>query len=407
MELYRAGQGPLNGIRVCAFTHVAAGPYATLQLAYLGAEVIKVESTTRIDYWRYRDRNDDPEASRPFADHNKNTRSVTINLKHPAGIKLAQRLACASDVVIDNFSAGVMDKLGLGFEQLKTYRSDIIVVHMTGLGSNGPRSHYVTYGPSLMSFCGMTYLWSHPGQQTPVGSQASYPDYLAGVYAAYAIVAALHRRQRVGEPQLLDVSQAAVLASSMGPSYVALLNGSNHPQPRGNMSPVRAPHNCYPCKGGDDARCVIAVESEEQWLGLKKAMGYPDWAEADCFATMKDRLTNREALDRQIASWTSQKTPREVMMLCQECGAPAGMVATGADLYFDPHLEARGFLIEQEHKRIGKLRLPGPPVRFRNHQIEVWRFGPLLGEDSEYVLQEILQLSDAEIRRYTEEGILI
>lgn len=406
LKLYRSGQGPLSGIRVCAFTHVAAGPYATLQLAYLGAEVIKVESSTRIDYWRYRDRNDDPEGSRPFADHNKNTRSVTINLKQAEGIKLAHRLACASDVVIDNFTAGVMDKLGLGFEQLKTSRSDIIVVHMTGLGASGPRSRYVTYGPSLMSFCGMTYLWNHPDQETPVGSQASYPDYLAGVYAAYAIVAALHRRQHNKEPQLLDLSQAMVLASSMGPSYIAILNGPDNLRPQGNVSPINAPHNCYPCKGGDDAWCVIAVDSEQQWERLKEAMGYPDWAEADSFATMKNRLENREELDRQIANWTHQRTPRELMMLCQERGVPAGMVATGEDLYFDSHLEARGFLLEQEHKRMGKLRLPGPPVRFQNHPLHVWRFGPLLGEDNDYVLKEVLGLSDEEIRRYAECGVL-
>lgn len=404
--MYRVGQSPLSGVRVCAFTHVAAGPYATLQMAYLGAEVIKVESATRIDYWRYRDRNDDPEASRPFADHNKNTRSVTINLKQAEGIKLAYRLACASDVVIDNFAAGVMDKLGLGFEQLKTSRSNIIVVHMTGLGSSGPRSSYVTFGPSLMSFCGMTYLWNHPDQETPVGSQASYPDYFAGVYAAYAIVAALHRRQRNKKPQLLDLSQAMALASGMGPSFVALLNRGDKPRALGNTSLTSAPYNCYPCKGGDDAWCVIAIDSEEQWERLKEAMGFPASAEANSFATMKDRLRNREELDRQIANWTRQRTPREVMMLCQEHDVPAGMVATGEDLYFDPHLEKRGFLLEQEHKHLGKLRLPGPPIRVHNHPLQVWRFGPLLGEDNDYVLKDILGLSDEEIRGYAARGVL-
>ncbi|MCZ6624431.1 MAG: CoA transferase, partial [Deltaproteobacteria bacterium] len=255
-KLSKTDSSPLRGIRVCAFTHVAAGPYATLQLATLGAEVIKVETSTRIDYWRYRDRNDDPESSRPFADHNKNVRSVTINLKQPEGIELARRLVSASDVVVDNHSAGVMDQLGLGFEQLKSCRSDIIVVHMTGLGMKGPRSRTVTFGPNLMSFCGMTYLWNHPGQRIPVGSQSSYPDYLAGVYAAFTIVAALHVRQRSNKPQLVDLSQAMVLASSLGPCYLEALNGSGDPQPQGNTSLSYAPHNCYPCRGGDDAWCV-------------------------------------------------------------------------------------------------------------------------------------------------------
>jgi benzylsuccinate CoA-transferase BbsF subunit len=400
-------RGPLAGIRVAAFTHVAAGPYATLQLAYLGAEVIKVESRTRIDYWRYRDRNDDPEASRPFADHNKNVRSVTFNLKTAEGVDLARRLAVLSDVVVDNYSAGTMDRLGLGYDVLRAQRPDIIVAHMTGLGSRGPRSGYVTFGPSLMAFCGMTALWNHPDQGTPVGSQSSYPDFLSGAYAAFAILAALHRRRLTGQGDLLDLSQALVTAFAIGPTLLTLLNGAPPPVPAGNTSPTSAPYGCYPCRGGDDAWCAIAVRSDEEWTGLKQAMGRPAWADADDLRTARGRLARRAFLDACVAAWTRERTPREVMDTCQAHGVPAGIVATGEDLVCDPHLEARQFLTEGEHPRLGHLRLPGSPVRFHSQETGVWRFGPLLGEDNAYVLRTILGCSNEEIAAYTERGALL
>jgi crotonobetainyl-CoA:carnitine CoA-transferase CaiB-like acyl-CoA transferase len=398
---------------VCAFTHVAAGPYAALQLAYLGAEVIKVESSTRIDPWRYRDRNDDPESSRPFADHNKNVRSVTLDLKTPEGIALARWLIARSDAVMDNYSVGVMDRLGLGFEELRRQKPDIIVLHMAGLGATGPRRHSVTFGPSIMSLAGMTYLWNHPDQPAPVGSQSSYPDYLVGVYAAYALVAALHRRERSGEGQLLDLAQADVMACGLGPSYVAALNGAEEEvRPIGNASRAAAPHGCYPCAGAADARaaddawCVIAVESDDQWLGLRRAMGSPAWAEDSAFATAAGRMQRAAALDEHLAAWTRRHTPRDIMQRCQSHGVPAGMVATGEDLYHDPHLAAREFMVEREHPRLGRLRMPGSPVRLRNRRVPVWRFGPLLGEDNDYVLRELLGLSEAQIREYSERGAI-
>jgi crotonobetainyl-CoA:carnitine CoA-transferase CaiB-like acyl-CoA transferase len=407
----RAGGGPLAGVRVCAFTHVAAGPYATLQLAYLGAEVIKVESRTRIDTWRYRDRNNDPERSRPFADHNKNVRSVLLNLKTAEGVELARRLIARSDAVLDNYSVGVMDRLGLGFDELRRWRPDIIVLHMAGLGATGPRRQYVTFGPSIMALCGMTRLWNLPEWSEPVGSQSSYPDYLVGVYAAYALVAALHRRARTGEAQLLDLAQVEAMACALGPSFVAALNGVPV-APRGNASATAAPYGCYPCRAdaagwtADDAWCVIAVETDEQWAGLRRALDNPAWAAAPELATAAGRVARAAHLDACLAEWTRERTPREVMQACQAHGVPAGIVATGEDLAHDPHLAARAFLLEREHPRMGPLRMPGAPLRLHRQPADVWRFGPLLGEDNDYVLHGLLGLSADEVQGYAERGVL-
>lgn len=392
------GAGLLSGLRICAFTHVAAGPYGTLQLGYLGADVIKVESTTRIDTWRYRDRNGDPERSRPFVDHNRNTLSVTLNLKTDEGVELARRLIARSDAVLDNYSAGVMDRLGLGYDALRKVKPDVIVLHMSGLGADGPHSAFVTFGPNVMSLAGLTWLWNHPDATVPVGSQSSYPDYLVGVYAAYALVAALHRRDQTGEGALIDLAQAEVTACAVGPSYVAALNGAGDDVcPLGNASRADAPHGCYPCQGGDDAWCVIAVEQDAQWEGLKQALGRPGWADDSALATRAGRWQRRAFLDGRVAEWTRSMSPHAVMRTCQANGVPSGVVATGEDLGTDPHLRERGFLVEMEHPRLGKLRLPGSPVRFANAPVRMRRTGPLLGHDNDYVLREILGLGDAEI----------
>lgn len=385
---------PLEGLRILAFTHVAAGPYGTLQLAYLGAEIIKVESTTRMDTWRFRDRNRDPELSRTFADHNKNTRSVTLDLKTPAGVDLARRLAATCDVVIDNFSAGVLDRLGIGYDDLRPLREDIIVIHLSGMTSEGPRRHWVTFGPSIMAMSGMTALWNHPDTPEPVGSQTSYPDYLAGLYGAFACLAAVGRRDATGEGGVYDVSQLAIMAAALGPLYVAAADGREPPIAHGNASPDAAPHGCYPCRG-DDRWCVISVPDDTAWDALRAAMGDPPELRDQRFASAPARIAAAGELDAAIEAWTRPQTAEAVVERCVAVGVPAGIVMTGEDLSSDPHLLARGFLLDIDHPRLGRVRLPGAPVRIGEAPLPVWRAGPLLGEDTAAVLAEHLDIDEA------------
>jgi benzylsuccinate CoA-transferase BbsF subunit len=393
-------------VRVLAFTHVAAGPYATLQLAALGADVIKVESRTRVDTWRHRDKNRDPEESRPFADHNKNTRSVTLNLKAPAGVGLAAALARQSDVVIDNFSAGVMDRLGLGYAALSAEHPELIVIHLSGLGSRGPYASYVTFGPSMMAISGMTYLWNHLGVPEPVGSQTSYPDYLVGGYAAFAVAALLNQRDRTGRGRELDLTQIEVALAALGPAVVAEVNGEGPIQPLGNQNGTDSPRGCYPCAGGNDDWCVISVRTDAEWQGLAAAMARSSLANDARFATASARLANRAEIDALIAAWTSGRSAREVTETCQACAVPAGMVATGRDLVSDPQLLDRGFVLDLEHPRLGRQPFPGPPMRLGPEPLPVWRLGPLLGQDNAAVLGDLLGLSDEEIERLAREGVI-
>jgi crotonobetainyl-CoA:carnitine CoA-transferase CaiB-like acyl-CoA transferase len=392
-------------VRILAFTHVAAGPYATLQLAALGAEVIKVESRTRVDSWRYRDKNRDPEESRPFADHNKNTRSVTLNLKTASGVELARALARQSDVVIDNFSAGVMDRLGLGYRELSADHSEIIVIHLSGMGSTGPYRSCVTFGPSIMAISGLTYLWNHPGLPEPVGSQTSYPDYLVGGYAAFAVTALLNERDRTGRGRELDLNQIEVALACLGPAVVSEVN--NGPvAPQGNGNGIDAPRGCYPCRGGNDDWCVISVRTDKEWNRLAEIIGAPEVAGDSRFRTAAGRIAHKDDLDRAIGAWTCGRSAREVMEACQAGHVPAGIVATGRDLATDPHLADRGFLTDMDHPRLGRQRFPGPPIRLGTTPLPTWRLGPLMGQDNRLLLGELLGLSDQAIERYERDGVI-
>jgi crotonobetainyl-CoA:carnitine CoA-transferase CaiB-like acyl-CoA transferase len=395
---------PLSDIRVLAFTHVAAGPYCTLQLAALGAEVIKVESKTRMDIWRW-DKNRDPERSARFIDHNKNTRSVTLNLKTDEGRALAMELAAVSDVVIENYSAGVLERLGLGYEVLSKNHPELIMVHMSGLGATGPRSSYVTYGPSQMAMSGLTHLWNHPEREQPDGSQTSYPDYLVGAYAAYAVVGALLDRDREGRGRELDLIQLDVVETAMGPGVVAAANGMAEVGPKGNADDLLVPHNAYPCAGGNDDWCVISVRTDEEWQGLVRAMGVAAAADPR-FATAEGRRAARAEVDGLVAGWTRGLTAHEVMDCCQANDVPAGVVATGRDLAENPHFRERGFLVEMEHRMMGRVRLPGPGMRLGHEPLETWRLGPLLGEDNDYVLGSILGRGPEEIARLQTAGVV-
>ena len=391
------GALPLAGIRVADFTHMVAGPYGTMQLAYFGAEVIKIESRARPDTWRIREGNKDVEASLPFADHNRNKLSITANLKTEEGRGVARRIIAESDVVVENFSVGVMDRLGLGYEALKEVKPDLVMIRLQGLGTTGPRKNYVTWGPSLMPFSGMTWLWNHPDGGAPVGSQTSYPDYIVSIHMAFALMAALHHRANTGEGQLIDIAQGEVTASLIGPALLDGLVNGRAAEPVGNRGHGGAPHGCYPC-AGDDAWCVISVGDEDEWQRFCTATGNAAALRDERFATVAGRCANAQALDEAVSGWTGERTPREVMETLQIHGVTAGMVSDGTTLVNDPHLRSRGAVVEHEHPRQGRLTLPGIVVNMSETPGEIRRHAPLLGQDTHAVLNGLLGMSQEEIR---------
>lgn len=397
---------PLSGMRIVSFDHVLAGPYGTTLLAELGAEVIKVESRHGgLDPFRFFGTGQDPNLSPRFLEFNRNKRSLTVNLKRPKGPDVIKDLVRHSDAVLDNFSVDVMSKLGLGYDDLCRVKPDIIALRMPGLGCTGPKRYYSTVGTNITAFTGLTYLWNHPGNTNPpTGAQTVYPDYVSGVLSAILIIAGVLHRDRTRRGVFIDLSQAEATAYMIGASLIEAHLLGRDADPIGNGCPFAAPHGCYRCKG-EDRWCVIAVETDEQWQALGELLG-PELAQDHRFRTFAGRLRHQDELSALIEQWTRDRNCHEVMDRLQHVGVPCGVVQNGADLVADPHLRERGFLVEIRNQRLGRVVLPGFPLRFAHCTIKPrWEF-PELGRDNEEVLRGVLGYSEERIAGLVNEGVL-
>jgi crotonobetainyl-CoA:carnitine CoA-transferase CaiB-like acyl-CoA transferase len=394
----------LSGVRVVSLSTGIAGPNAARMLALYGAEVLKVESRAGgLD--AFRSYGDNPEASPRFIEVNLNTRSVTINLKVPGGVELFKELVKKSDVVMDNFRPTVLPRLGLGPDDLAEVNPKVIVVRMPGLGSSGPLSSYGTWGPTLTAYSGLTYLWNHPGQERPIGSQGVYPDYLTGAVVPMIVVAALLKRRRTGSGMTIDVAQMDLAAYTLGTIFLDTLVNGREPVPVGNTSPYMEPHDCFPCLG-EDRWVVIAVQDDEQWRSLCKVMDQPDLAHDVRFETFAARRRNRLSLFSLMAEWTRRQEASEVMTRLQEAGVPAGVVQGGADLAADEQLRARGFIEKVTHPILGEMPMAGLPMRFSDGSHEPLQSPPPLGSDNEYLVTQVLGRPASDLPRLVAERVI-
>ena len=393
---------PFEGIRVISFPTGIVGPALAGLLAEHGAEVISIEAGRVVR---------SPERGQKFQiasdlESSRDRKRIAVDMKHPEGLALAKRLIAKADVVVENFSARVMASWGLDYPRMKEIRPDIIMASLQAFGQSGPRRDYVSFGPILMSYSGMAYLWRDPAVERPgAGCQTAFPDYIAPSYGALAILAALHFRARSGAGQYIDISQAETAASMIGPAYLEYLITGREPQPQGNFSATAAPHGCYRCKG-DDRWCVIVIQSQEEWIRFCEIAGHREWLTDHRFAEPASRVSYHQELDYWIETWTAKHTPHQVMMMLQREGIAAAVVQTAEDLFRDPHLRERGFAREVFHPQIGWVTRAGPSVRLTEQGYTPRGFAHVAGEDNEAVLGELLGMSGAEINDLTERNVL-
>ena len=393
---------PFEGIRVISFPTGIVGPALAGLLAEHGAEVISIEAGRAVR---------SPQRGQKFQiasdlESSRDRKRIAVDMKHPEGLALAKRLIAKADVVVENFSARVMASWGLDYPRMKEIRPDIIMASLQAFGQSGPRRDYVSFGPILMSYSGMAYLWRDPAVERPgAGCQTAFPDYIAPSYGALAILAALHFRARTGAGQYIDISQAETAASMIGPAYLEYLITGREPQPQGNFSATAAPHGCYRCKG-DDRWCVIAIQSQEEWIRFCEIAGHREWLTDHRFAEPASRVSYHQELDYWIETWTAKHTPHQVMMMLQREGIAAAAVQTAEDLFRDPHLRERGFAREVFHPQIGWVTRAGPSVRLTEQGYTPRGFAHVAGEDNEAVLGELLGMSGAEINDLTERKVL-
>ena len=401
---------PLAGLRILAFERVWAAPFGTRFLADYGADVVKVEST-RFPDGRVFDREANPVAWRntnaSYGENNRNKRSIALDLHMPEGQELFKRLAGEADVVVENNAPGAMERFGIAYEALREVNPNIIMVSCPGYGSAGPMKDFVAVGQCLTSFTGLGYLWAQPGSQWPARAKNAYPDFITAGNLAVAIMAAVHHRDRTGEGQFVEIPQFQAAAAVIGLAFLEMQFSSDTVAPWGNRDPNAAPQGIYAC-GGGDRWCSISCpdDGNASWKALAAVMGRPELIEDPRFATFADRQANHDALDEEITAWTRTRSAHQVMYACQRANVAAGAVATGEDLYRDPQLRSRGYIVEVNHTVPGRLEHPGMTVNFSDSPGAIRRGAPTPGQHTREVLAEVLSLSEAELDQYAASGAL-
>ncbi|WP_068637360.1 CaiB/BaiF CoA transferase family protein [Thauera butanivorans] len=400
---------PLQGIRIINFGWVWAGPVVGQTLGFLGAEVLKIESRARIDMTRNLPPFAEgvPGPDRSLSNHAcwAGNGSVMVDLKHAEGRELVMKLIAESDVVIENFGPGVMERLGFGYEALRAARPDIILFSMPAAGLYGPLDHVRTYGLSLTSLTGLDSLVGYEGGP-PIPVENAYSDPFAGIFGGFAILAALHHRRSSGQGQHIDFSQQEAVMQMVGPAYMDYALNGRSGGPRGNRHPTgaAAPHGVFPC-AGDDRWIAIAVGSDAEWAALAEAMGSPAWACEPALASVAGRVQAIDRIHAEIAAWTRGHDDRSLATRLQAAGVAATPVLAVADLLDDPHYRARGTFIEVRHPLGFDETLYGGYVKMSRTPAVV-RPGPVMGQDNDRAFLDILKLPAEEYQRLKESQVI-
>jgi crotonobetainyl-CoA:carnitine CoA-transferase CaiB-like acyl-CoA transferase len=399
-----ARRAPLEGIRVADFTWVWAGPFCTLQLAHLGAEVIRVETSTRICVTRmlppFADFQMGPNRSGYFNQYNQGKRSVALDLKRPEAIEVAKRLCANSDLVVENFAAGVMDRMGLGYDVLRGLRPDVIMIALSGYGATGPDHDKVSYGPAQVPLSGMSSVTGYAGFP-PMHVGISYGDPTGGLHGAVAVLAALLHRARTGQGQYIDLSQWETSMAVLPDAIMSWTMNGVQPPRDGNRVSHMAPNGVFRADG-EDRWLALSVEDDAAWARLAGVLGQPELASDPRFATLVARKRNEDAIEEMVTAWTSARSTDEATRALQAAGIPAFAAATNQNLAEDPHLVERGFFADLEHPEVGVRRHIGVPWRMSASDARVRRSAPCLGADTDDVLRNVCGYSDVEVARLRE-----
>ncbi|MCX8073510.1 MAG: CoA transferase [Candidatus Binatia bacterium] len=399
---------PLAGIRVADFTWVWAGPFCTLQLAHLGAEVIRVESATRPCVTRllppWPDGQPGLNRSGYFNQYNQGKLSLALDLKRPEAIEIAKDLVRKSDIVCENFAAGVMERLGLGYDVLRTIRPDLIMISMSGYGATGPEREYVSYGPAQVPLAGLSSLTGYRGYP-PMHVGISYGDPTAGLHAAFAVLAALWHREETGEGQLIDLSQWETTISVIPEGIVQYGWDGTQPERNGNRDHCMVPHGIFRC-AGEQRWVAIAIRDDAEWERFAAVLDRADLASDPALKTLPGRLQAVDKIEEAVERWTMQRSPREVIAILQSRGIAAFPCYDSRDLAEDEHLRAENFFVELEHPEVGKKLHMGIPWKMSGSPCWVERPAPLLGEHTDYVLRSILGYNEEHIEALRASGVL-
>jgi benzylsuccinate CoA-transferase BbsF subunit len=397
---------PLDGLRIVDFTWVGAGPFTTKIFADFGAEVIKIESTTRPDQLRRAEPlvgNKDLNSSGYFANRNTNKKSITLNMKHPESKEIILELVKNSDIIINSFTPNTMDKFGLSFNEVKKVKEDIIYLSMPMQGNWGPHKDFLGFGSSINALAGITYLTSELNG-TPMGTGTNYPDHIPNpCHAAFALFAALEFRKKTGFGQNIELAQNESTLCIFPDSLMEYSANKVRSQPTGNNHPLKVPYGVYPCKG-EDRWCAISVSNDQEWSNFCSAIECVDIKNR--YQTLASRSENKAIIDKLLTEWTMKYTAEYVMETLQQHGVSAGVVQNAKDiLLHDPNLKQREFWQRLQHPVMGETVYHGVPFRFSEISNKYKLPAPLIGENNEEVIKGIEKYS-TEWDRLIEDGVI-
>ena len=407
---------PLTGYRVVDFGTALVGGLSPRLLADLGAEVIKIESRVSLDGFRRgrptigsepirADESMWPELQGIFHGANRGKRSVALNMNKAEGLELVRRLIALSDVVMNNYSPGVLRRRGLDYESLIAVKADIIVVSMPGMGDTGPLRDYLSYAPTAGALSGMAGLMGYDRDRLIGALPLAWGDVVNALSGGMAAITALYHRERTGEGQYIESSQLEASAALMGLPYLDYVMNRRMVEPHGNFHPLMAPHNIYPARDG--RWIAIAVRTPDEWASLCHVADHEEWLDDQRFLDHRGRLANLEALDRLVAAWTREQGSEALVGRLQAAGVAATPLLNSVDRTVDDYSIQRETLVPTTHPLLGDMLLPGFVFRPMDEDpVAAVDPAPLLGEDNDYVLGELLGIPEAERRRMVNDEVI-
>ena len=382
---------PLSGVRVADFSWIIAGPTATRHLALMGAEVIKVGSARRPD---------PSSKGSAFHVYNQSKRYAAMNLSLPRGKELAAALVSLCDVAVENYAAGVFERLGLGYETLSAARPDLIMVASSGTGHSGPDRDYVAYGSLLQHYTGWNSVSGYPGGEPIKGGL--WADPWVGMELAMITLAALVNRAETGEGRYVDFSMAEALSASLSQALIEYQMTGAEPAPLGNRDMFASPSGVYRCEG-KDRWLAVEIHDNDQWRALCEVIGGSDLAALDSPAARRSR---EDEADAAISAWTAKLDDGEAFEILQAAGVPCAPSLDMGRLHAERQLNEGGYLTPVEYPDGRRPTLPTLPWRFDSERTAAVRPAPELGQDSDYVYRELLGLSEDEIAELTEARVI-
>ena len=400
--------GPLRHTRVVDLGWAWAGATCGQILGDFGAEVIKVESRKRLDPMRQGrpiiGTEPDPEQNPVCHNVNRNKFSFGVDLTSEGGADLVRELIRESDVLVENMTPGVMERFGLDWATLSVLNPALVMVSLPGVASDGPLSNVRSYGPVVTALSGLDALTGYEGE-SPIGFQHPIADPNVGLHAAVAVLAALRHRRRTGEGQYIQTSQVRSLLPVLSDALLEYSVTGRTPGPAGNRRRGFAPHGLYPALG-DDRWVSIAVKTQTEWEGLCQALEGCGLADDPRFQDPAQRQENARALDEIVGSWTRTRAAADAARILQAHGVPAAPSLDTAERFQDAHLQERETIVSLEHPVLGTTFVFGSPWKSAQVDASVWKRVPLLGEDTDAVLREILHRSEFEIAALREAGVV-